>query len=158
MKKKIMTVAICIIMIAGFIMASVFIFAMPYWNAEVPREACAQVETQFAGYGELPGRSKVAYIECSNGELYHIDGASADSALGKLSMLTRYEDVTLLLHPKTGAVIELSNSSGPLLAFDESIKYLKHESIVSISMGLFLYAILVFLIIMGIRGLRNEKA
>lgn len=157
MKKKIITVVLCIIiMIADFIMASIFTFAMPYWNAEVPREACTQVETQFTDYRELPGRSKVAYIECSNGEIYHIDGISADSALEKLSMLTRYEDVTLLLHPKTGAVIGLSHGGVALLAFDESIKYLKRESMVSIAMGLFLYAGLVFLII-GIRSLRNEK-
>ena len=158
MKEKIFTVAICIIMIAGFIMASIFTFAMPYWNEEVPREACMQIETQFTGYGEVPGRSKYAYIECSNGEIYHIDGASADSVLEKLSMLTRYEDIAILLHPKTGMVIGLSHSGGALLAFDESIKYLKRESIVSIAMGLLIYAGLVFLIIMGIRGLRNEKA
>ena len=41
------------LLVVGILLGSVFTFGMQYWNAEVTRESCIFVETQFVSYDEI---------------------------------------------------------------------------------------------------------
>ncbi len=54
MRKDPMPLGLAIgLLIVGILLGSVFTFGMQYWNAEVTRESCIFIETQFISYDEI---------------------------------------------------------------------------------------------------------
>ncbi len=133
------------LLVSGLFLGSVFTFGMQYWNSVVTREACTLVETQFASYDEIrrpkrPMEIKKIAIDCVNDKRYFIDGVSINPALrNALRELSNQEDITLLIHPHSNTVVELSNEDGVLLKFDDTIKKLKNEALGFLFLGIFMF-------------------
>ena len=134
------------LLIAGLFMGTVFTFGMQYWNAEVSREECVQVDTQILDYKikKMTSRgsvSEVIQIECANGEWYDLDSVSTNAALkNALAALSDDEDVTLLIHPNSSRmVVGISTANDIVLDFDETIEKLGKEATGFMYIGIFMY-------------------
>lgn len=133
------------LLVVGILLGSVFTFGMQYWNAEVTRESCTLVETQFASYQEIrqpkrPLHIKEIVINCANGEQYDIDGVSISTQLtDALHALPEQENIRLLIHPNSNTIVEFSTENRNLLDFDETIRKLGGENTGFLILGFFLY-------------------
>lgn len=93
------------LLVVGLLLGSVFTFRIQYWNADITRESCTKIETQFHAYDEIRQwkhrtRIKEIAIDCGNGERYFIDGVSINTDLrNALSELSEQENITRLIHP-----------------------------------------------------------
>ena len=144
MKKDLMPLWFAIgLLIAGLFIGSIFTFGMQHWNAKVSREECTRVETAFVSYDMIYGRRtsiKEIEIYCSDNERYTIDGVSVNTALReKLVTLSGKEKLTLLIHPNSNTILELSTEHGTLLHFDETVEKLSGEATAFLFLGLFMY-------------------
>lgn len=146
MRKDPMPIGLAIgLLVIGILLGSVFSFGMQYWNAEVTRESCTFIETRFLSYDEIrqpkrPMEIKEIAIECTNGERYFIDGASINTELrNDLSTLSAQERITLLIHPNSNTIVELSNERGNLLMFEDTINKLDGEATGFLFLGIFMY-------------------
>ena len=133
------------LLVSGLLLGSIFTFGMSYWNSVVTREACTLVETQFVSYDEIwrpkrPMEIKEIAIDCVNGKRYFIDGVSVSPELrNALRGLCNQESITLLIHPNSNTVVELSSEDGFLMIFNDTIKKLKNEAIVFLLLGIFMF-------------------
>ncbi len=133
------------LLVIGILLGCVFTFGMQYWNAEVTRESCTFIETRFLAYDEIrqqnsPTKFKEIAIDCANGERYFIDGVSINTELrNTLSALSAQENITLLIHPNSNTIVELSNENGKLMMFEDSINQLNEETTGFVALGLFMY-------------------
>ena len=130
-----------IMLLIGIFLGSIFTFGMQYWNAKTTRESCTMVKTQFVSYDERwqTKRGTIA-IDCADGNRYFIDSVSNDDELrNKLSLMSKNENITLLIHPNSDTIVEFSCSHGSLLAFDETINDLDGEATGFLFLGLFMY-------------------
>ena len=145
-KNKPMPLNLAIVMLfIGVLLGSVFTFGMQYWNAKMTREDCTVVKTQFLSYDEMrrmkrPYRIIEIAIDCADGNRYFIDGVSINDELrNKLSFISENECITLLLHPNSNKIVEVSSSQGLLLSFDETVNDLDGEATDFLFLGLFMY-------------------
>jgi len=132
------------LMVIGVLLGSVFTFGMQYWNKEVPRESCTTVKTEFVSYNVKRGRygASISYITlvCANAERYSIDGATVNTEVrNAVSTLSEREELTLLIHPNSGTVVELVTEEGIILTFDDAIRKLGREATGFLFIGLFMY-------------------
>ena len=147
MRKNPMPLGLAIgLLIVGTLIGSVFTFGVQHWNAEVPRESCTLVETQFVSYDEIrqhkrPTKIKEIAIDCANEERYFIDGVSVNKELrDALSALSEYENITLLIHPNSNTIVEFLNKDGDaLLSFEETVSKLGGEATGLLFLGFFMY-------------------
>ncbi len=133
------------LLFVGIFLGSIFIFGTQYWNAEVTREDCVRIETDFFKYEEIrqpkrPATIKEIAIDCTNNERYFIDGVSINTELREaLSELAPQEHITLLIHPNSNKIVELSNESGKILTFEDTIHKLGIETTGFLFLGIFMY-------------------
>ena len=144
MKKDLMPLWLAItLLVVGVFTGSIFTFGMQHWNAKVSREECIRVETAFVSYDPMYGRHasvKEVAIYCSNNERYDIDGVSVNTTLlEKLATFSGQEKLTLLIHPNSNTILEMSAGHSTLLHFDETVKKLGSEATGFLFIGLFLY-------------------
>lgn len=131
--------------LVGILLGSVFTFGMQYWNAEVAQESCIHIETQFLSCDEIqqpkrPTEIKEIAIDCANGERYFIDGVSINTKLrNALAALSEQENITLLIHPNSNTIVELSNERGKILVFEDTIHKLDNEAAGFLFLGIFMY-------------------
>ena len=135
-----------VMLLIGILLGSVFSFGMQYWNAKTTREACTVVKTQFLSYDEIwrhakPNISIVEIaVDCADGNRYFIDGVSINDELrNQLSLISKNESITLLIHPNSNTIVEFSSSHGLLLTFEETINKLDGEATGFIFLGIFMY-------------------
>ena len=134
-----------VMLLIGILLGSVFTFGMQYWNAKTTREACTVVKTQFLSYDEIWHAKPTISIaeiavDCADGNRYFIDGVSINDELrNQLSLISKNESITLLIHPNSNTIVEFSSSHGLLLTFEETINKLDGEATGFIFLGIFMY-------------------
>ena len=145
MKKKPMPIGTAIaLFIIGLFLGSIFTFGMHYWNGDVAREDCSEVNAGFVSYtciksNRRPTDIKEIQIDCENNS-YFIDGVSITaSLLDKLSTLDKHTKIKLLIHPNSKTILEFSTDSDKLITFDDTIEKLGNEKIGFYFLGLFMY-------------------
>ena len=137
-------IAIAILLI-GILLGSIFTFGMQYWNAKTTREACTVVQTQFLSYDEIwhvnPTIDIIEIaVDCSDGNRYFIDGVSInDGVRNQLSLISKNESITLLIHPNSNTIVEFKSSHGSLFTFEDTINKLDGESTGFLFLGIFAY-------------------
>ena len=133
------------LLIVGFLLGSVFTFGMQHWNAEVTREECMVVDTEFVSYKGIrqqkhPMEIKEIAVDCVNDERYFIDGVSINSNLkNSLSELSEGQRIRLLIHPNSNTIVEFSTENGTIFTFHETIRKLGGEATGFLFLGLFMY-------------------
>ena len=107
------------IFIIGICLGNVFTFGASHWNAEVEKDECCVIETEFISYDvqyESKERIREIIIKCSNNERYYIDGTCAsESVQNYLQALSEGEDITLLIHPNSNTILEFSSNKYTIL-------------------------------------------
>ena len=144
-KKSILSMrqAICFL-ILGLMAGTVFTFGTVYSNADVPRESCARIETEFLDdkkiYSKRSSYLKEIAIDCADGERYFINGVSIDQALlYEVEMLSEGDAVTLLIHPKSHRILEFTAGDRLILNFEDTIAKFEKENVGFIILGIFSY-------------------
>lgn len=130
------------LLLAGLFLGTIFTFGMRYWHAPVSREDCAKVNTEFVSYRERTRRGNIhlIYIDCANGQRYEIDSACiSQKVLDGVENLQPQEPITLLIHPNSDTVMELSCESGTLLTFDDSAQRLAGDTVLFTVLGILMY-------------------
>ena len=132
-------------LVIGILLGSVFTFGTQCWNKNILRDDCTVVETEFLSHEEIrqPKRimkiKKIA-IDCADGNRYFIDGVSINEELrNQLSLLSKNDNITLLIHPNSNTIVEFSSGNGILLSFDDTINKLDDEASGFLFLGLFMY-------------------
>ena len=131
------------LVIAGLLLGTVFTFGMRYWHARISREDCAQVETEFVSYRERIRRGNIQRIDidCADGQQYEIDGACiSQTVLDDVESLQFHAPITLLIHPNSDTIMELSCEAGTLLTFDDSAQRLAGNTRLFTVLGILMYA------------------
>ena len=130
------------LLVLGILLGTVFTFGMQYWNKEVTRRDCNEIQTQFLDYEERYSRSgvKEIAIDCANGEKYYIAGVCINTELrNTLAKLTDNQNITLLIHPNSNTVVEFATETKTLLLFDTTITKLGIERTGFLFPGFFMY-------------------
>ena len=146
MKRDPMPIGLAIFcLITGLLIGSVFTFGTQYWNAEVTREECTEINTYFVSYKEIrqpkrPTKIKEIAVDCSNGERYFIDGVSINLDLrNTMSKLSKEQKIRLLIHPNSNTIVEFATENSQILTFEETISQLGKEATGFLFLGLFMY-------------------
>ena len=165
MKKTIPVGRAIFLLIVGLLLGSVFTFGMQHWNANVTREECALIDTEFLSYRIIrrikrPTEIKEIAVDCANGERYFIDGVSVNTDLRNLlSKLSQQQTIHLLIHPNSNTIVEFSTDTDTILSFDETIGKLDREATIFLFLGLFMYfcaLVGLYYIVFHILKRRNE--
>lgn len=133
------------LLIIGALLGSVFTFGMQHWNARVAYDECIRVETRMFDYKEFrkakrPSQIKEIAIDCANNERYFIDGSCINTQLcDALSIISREENIILLIHPNSNSIVEFSTEESVILKFDETISKLGNEATGFLFLGVFMY-------------------
>lgn len=133
------------LLLIGSLLGSVFTFGMQYWNEKASRSDCVKIETQFVAYKEHHQpkhlqRIKQITIYCTNDERYSIDGASiTDYLRNALSELSPKQKITLLIHPNSNTIVELSTDDEYLMKLDKTNDALAKEATGFLYLGYFMF-------------------
>ena len=130
------------LLVVGLLLGTVFTFGMQYWSETVTREECLYIETQFLDYKEIKQRSRINQIaiDCADGERYFIDQVSINTRLREyLAELEKNDNITMLIHPNGGNIIELTHYGAELLNFEETIETLDKNAKTFSYLGVFMY-------------------
>ena len=131
------------LLLAGMFLGAIFTFGTRYWHALVSREDCTQVNTEFVSYRERTRRGSIQliYIDCANGQRYELDGACiSQPVLEGVENLQPQEPITLLIHPNSDTILELSCESGTLMAFDDAAQRVAGDTLLFMVLGILMYA------------------
>ena len=133
-----------VLLVLGLLMGTVFTFGVQYWNETVTKEECRYIETQFLDYKEIKQRSRINQIaiDCADGERYFIDQVSINTRLREdLAELEKNDNITMLIHPKGGNIVELRHYGAELLSFEESMENLDKDAKTFSYLGLLMYLV-----------------
>lgn len=131
------------LLVAGLFLGAIFTFGMRYWHAPVSREDCTQVNTEFVSFRERTRRGSIQliYIDCANGQRYELDGVCiSQPVLEGVENLQPQEPITLLIHPNSDTILELSCESGTLMAFDDAAQRVAGDTLLFMVLGILMYA------------------
>ena len=130
------------LLVVGLLLGTMFTFGMQYWSETVTREECSYIETQFLDYIEIKQRSRINQIaiDCADGERYFIDQVSINTRLREnLAKLEKNDNITMLIHPNGGNVVELIHYGAELLNFEETMELLGKDAKAFSCLGSFMY-------------------
>ncbi len=131
-----------VLLVVGLLLGTVFTFGVQCWNETVTKEECAYIETQFLDYKEIKQRSRINQIaiDCADGERYFIDQVSINTRLREdLAELEKNDNITMLIHPNGGNIVELTHYGAELLNFEETMETLGKDAKTFSYLGLFMY-------------------
>lgn len=149
------------LLLAGLFLGTIFTFGMRYWHAPVSREDCTQVNTEFVSYRERTRRGSIQliYIDCANGQRYELDGACiSQPVLEGVENLQPQEPITLLIHPNSDTILELSGTSGTLMAFDNAAQRVAGDTLLFTVLGILMYAAALGGLYMLIRQWKRQRS
>ena len=132
-------------LVIGLFLGSVFLFGNAYWYANVDREQCEVIHGYFESYDERrtlkdPFDVKEIYIYTSDAWKFSITGALCSNSLAReVSELRKGNEFTIVLHPNSDTVLELSTENKVLLSFERSLEILQTENKGFTFLGLFMY-------------------
>jgi uncharacterized integral membrane protein len=149
--KKEAPISVCIfLLVVGLLLGTVFTFFALTGQSKVTREECEVVETEFLSL-ETRSRLRIdrfgtieeTYIICSNGEDYLLryrEKGTYDALLE----LHPQDEITLLLHPNSGHLLQISSNSKIILPFEKANSANYKEGIGFIFLGLFMYGCTIY--------------
>ena len=157
-KSRLSTQQAIFFLIVGLLLGTVFTFVNAYASADVPKEACRRIETEFSDYKKIYNKRsfhvKEIGIDCSDGERYFIDSVSiGQELLYEVEMLSEGEPITLLIHPNSNKILEFSTKNRSILEFEDTMEKLGKEKIAFIVLGSFFY----FLAFVGLYHIVSPK-
>jgi len=132
------------LLIAGFIMGTVFTFGMQYWNAPVTREESIHTTAIYESYAtqQEQGRVKEIIVRFKDHEQLYIDGACInDMLLNSIDSLVPGTELSMIVHPNSNTIMELHADNQVLLDFQDTVEKLTAEATGFMGLGLFCYVL-----------------
>ena len=132
------------LLIAGFIMGTVFTFGMQYWNAPVTKEESIHATAIYESYATQreQGRVKEIIVRFKDHEQLYIDGACInDMLLNSIDNLVPGIELSMIVHPKSNTIMELHADNQVLLEFQNTSEKLTGEATGFMGLGLFCYVL-----------------
>lgn len=145
MKKERITLVLYLFFMVLFVfLGTVNTFGIQYWNEDFKKEECIYIETQFADYQEtrklIIAQNKGITIYCTNGEKYDINPVCINKMLREdISELERKADITMLVHPDSNEIVELTANDVKLLDFNNATDVLDYKATSSHLFGILMY-------------------
>ena len=132
------------LLIAGFIMGTVFTFGMQYWSAPVTKEESIHATAIYESYATQreQGRVKEIIIRFKDHEQLYIDGACInDRLLNSIDSLVPGTELSMIVHPNSNTILELHADNQVLLEFQNTSEKLTGEATGFMGLGLFCYVL-----------------
>ena len=138
--KLVVTLLICLL----FFMATVFI-ALPFRNHRIEESEAVSVTVEYCGY-YIDTNPKHISIQKIDLEFNDHDGLTVDGCcvkmewVHKLDALPKGTTMHLLVHPRSGNILQIEADGEILLPFQDAQRSIRLESLGFAAMGLFVYA------------------
>ena len=132
------------LLIAGFIMGTVFTFGMQYWNAPVTKEESIHATAIYESYTTQreQGRVKEIIVRFKDHEQLYIDGTCInDRLLNSIDSLVPGTELSMIVHPNSNTILELHADNQVLLEFQNTSEKLTGEATGFMGLGLFCYVL-----------------
>ena len=116
------------LLLIGFVLGPIFTIANSWALNVVSEDECIPVETQFSECRAIHRKFRVKGfdIDCSDGNTYEIDFYDlTDEIENKIPLLQEGEELSLLVHPNTNRILELTIGEDTLITFEGAQKILK---------------------------------
>ena len=138
--KRLLILLICL----AFIMGTIFI-SLPFRNHRVEEAEAVSVTAEYCGYyiDTNPKHTSIQKIdlEFNNHNDLTVDGCCVKMAwVNKLDSLPKGTTMHLLVHPRSGNVLQIEADGEILLPFQDAQRSIRQESLAFAAMGLFIYA------------------
>ena len=138
--KLVVTLLICLL----FFMATVFI-ALPFRNHRIEESEAVTVTAEYCGYyiATNPKHTSIQEIdlEFNDHDDLTVDGCCVKMDwVNKLDTLPKGTSMRLLVHPRSGNVLQIEADGEILLPFAEAQRAIRWESLAFAAMGLAIYA------------------
>ncbi len=134
--------SLIIILVAGLIIGTVFVFGMSFWNATVTRDDCISVEATYESYKITysDGLPQEIIVNFQDYEQQIIDGVIIDETLiSKLDNIETDSKVFLLIHPNSNTILEFITTGESIVEFENAMSNLNSERKAFVVIGSFLY-------------------
>lgn len=154
--KSMTNVEALFLLIAGFILGTVFTFGMHYWNVPITQEESIHATAVFSSYKEQleKGDVKEIIVRFENYDQLYIDGVCVNSELrDRLHSIAPGTEVSLIVHPNSNTILNFQIGDSVLMDFHSTSEKLAGEATGFMVLGLFCYALSVF----GLFGLLFRK-
>ena len=132
------------LLIAGFIMGTVFTFGMQYWNAPVTKEESIHATAIYESYATQreQGRVKEIIVRFKDHEQLYIDGVCInDMLLNSIDSFVPGIELSMIVHPNSNTIMELRADNRVLLDFQDTAEKLTGEAMGFMGLGLFCYVL-----------------
>ena len=132
------------LLIAGFIMGTVFTFGMQYWNAPVTKEDSIHTTAIYESYTvqQARGHAKEIIVRFRNHTQLYIDGVCInDKLLSSIDNLASGIEMSMIVHPNSNTIMELYADNQVLLEFQNTSEKLSGEAAGFLGLGLFCYVL-----------------
>lgn len=139
-------------------LGTVFTVGMQYWNKPVERAEAIPMSAVYESYDVAHSRRSIRFIQLSfqdNEISTDIDGSCVtEELINLLDAIPAGAEVSILLHPSSETVLEMTTEDHIILNFEESQRKLTREATGFQYIGWFLYA---GAIVTGIKLIRGWK-
>ena len=127
-----------------FFMGTVFI-SLPFRNHRITEVEAVSVTAEFGGYyiDTNPRHTSIQEIdlEFTDHDDLTVDGCCVKTEwVSKLDALPKGTAMHLLVHPRSGNVLQIEAKGEILLPFQDAQRSIRQESLAFAAMGLFIYA------------------
>ncbi len=132
------------LLLAGFIMGTVFTFGVQYWNAPVTKEESIHTTAIYESYiaQRERGRVKEIIVRFKDHEQLYIDGVCVnDMLLNSIDSFIPGIELSMIVHPNSNTIMELHADNQVLLEFQNTSERLTGEATGFMGLGLFCYVL-----------------
>ena len=138
--KRLLILLICL----AFIMGTIFI-SLPFRNHRVEEAEAVSVTAEFGGYyiDTNPRHTSIQEIdlEFTDHDDLTVDGCCVKMEwVNKLDALPKGTSMHLLVHPRSGNVLQIEADGEVLLSFQDAQRTIRREALAFAAMGLLIYA------------------
>lgn len=143
---------ICIII--GLIVGTVFTFGMQYWNSPITKDEATYTEAIFSSYKERYKDGNVneliLYFE-NHDELTVDNTCCSQEVVDKIHSLKEGAILKIYYHPHSNKILEMTCNGNTILQFDNSASKLSRDRQGFTALGIIMYFVAVYGVIMLIR-------
>lgn len=147
------------IFVIGILLGNVFVFGELHWNATVSREECISKVANYESY-DIDYNSKSVSISqmilhFTDYEQQTFDGVSVtDELVDTIENLPIDSKVSMLIHPNSDTILEMTISGEKLIEFDDTMSKIVRERNGFVVLGSILY---IFAFTAGIKLITMQK-
>ena len=146
-------------LIVTSIIAIVFTFVVPFYNAPIEKSEAISITATFSDYSKIRSKGVVQSLMLSfhNHTSLRIDRTCInDKLISELDNIEAYTQVSMLVHPNSNNIMELSYNGKEILNFEYSKNKMNFITNIIIFFGLILYIVIFYNVYKYIKTHKNK--